>query len=306
LTFSIVTRDELFLLDRHRLLESRLIHGIADEAAGSIRARDSRDDALASMCDREHDAVRALLAGFRDGRARVVTSAFRDGTSAPKVTSTIALTILDLSLVSTPLHFAADYDSLVALANARPQTTAEAIGLPLVWRNGSAAVLLHEAAGHPAEHAHHPLQWPAWLSAVDESDSGTANLLASECPLQKRRESFSDVPLNRMTSVVVRASGAQTLLSVLPPRRIDVLLVAGGTYEPLTEIVTLTIAAADFVDGDRAVRMRPFEIRDSRTSIARAIRGSAGDVQRYPGVICSREGQQLYVGSFAPDLVTEF
>ena len=45
-------------------------------------------------------------------------------------------------------------------------------------------------------------------------------------------------------------------------------------------------------------------IRATRSDIARSIVGATGDPIRYPGVICSREGQELFVGSYAPLIVT--
>jgi hypothetical protein len=42
----------------------------------------------------------------------------------------------------------------------------------------------------------------------------------------------------------------------------------------------------------------------SRQAIARALIGAEGHPQRYPGVICSREGQELFVASHAPVLLT--
>ena len=174
---------------------------------------------------------------------------------------------------------------------------------------------MHEAIGHPAESGHlarsegtssavaneggrarraptagetPALHWPSWLRV--------------EAPLVRRRQSFSDVPLERMTNVHVAAQ--QTMQ--LPPKRIDILLVAGGRYERLTDRVALFISAADLIDGNESVRLRPFTIEATRVEVAAALRGASGEVRRYPGVICSKEGQELFVGSYAPDLVTEF
>ena len=44
---------------------------------------------------------------------------------------------------------------------------------------------------------------------------------------------------------------------------------------------------------------------ESRANIARAFIGASGEPLRYPGVICSREGQELVVGSSAPLLLME-
>jgi hypothetical protein len=299
-SFSIVTRDELWSLDRGAAVESRLMHGMARHRRNAIDAIDDCDDELRVLCERESDRIREALAGLKEGRARAVVSARRSGDTVA-LAATISITVLDLSVVTTSPHLSTDYEMLVEIASVRPETTADR-GLPIVWRNGSAAVLLHEAAGHAAEHEHAPVRWPAWLTTVDESDEGSADLLAGEPPRAFRRQSFSDVPLRRMTNVV---AGNRSSEIALPPRRIDVLLVAGGRYEPLTETVTLSISAADLVEGERSVRVRPFSITQSRADVAAALRGAKGAVRRYPGVICSREGQELFVGSYAPDVLTE-
>jgi hypothetical protein len=109
-----------------------------------------------------------------------------------------------------------------------------------------------------------------------------------------------------MTNVVVGHRSPVPGPGSQPASRIEILLVAGGRYEPLTETVSLSVSAADLVDGNESVRLRPFVIRETRAAVARAMRGASGPARRYPGVICSREGQELFVGSYAPDLVTEF
>jgi hypothetical protein len=303
--FSIVTRDELWSLDRRMLVESRLIHGSARQTGQAIDARDDRDEQLLDLCERECQQVRDALSTLSEGRARCVVSARREGEKA-SVLATVSLTVLDLAVVTTLADIRSDHEMLLELASVRPEAAANDRRLPFVWRNGTAAVLLHEAAGHPAEHGHAALQWPTWLRAIDDSESGRSDLLAGEAPHAMRRQSFSDVPLRRMTNVVVGHR-----FSVLgpwspPASRIEVLLVAGGRYEPLTETVSLSVSAADLVDGNESVRLRPFVIRETRAAVARAMRGASGPVRRYPGVICSREGQELFVGSHAPDLVTEF
>jgi hypothetical protein len=292
--FAIVTRDELWSLDRRAVLESRLIHGSADDRGGAIDARDDCDEKLRAVCDQEAERVRATVRGLAEGRARFVVSARTDEPAL----ATISVTVLDLSIVTTLEHLRSDYEMLVEMASVRPQTSMDYRGVPVVWRNGSGAVLLHEAAGHPAEHGRPPLQWPQWLSAMDRH----SDLLAGDAPDKLRRQSFSDVPLRRMTDVVVNGSTN----TELPPTRIDILLVAGGRYEPLTEAVSLSVSSADFIDRGSSARLRPFVIRESRPDVARAMRGSTGAVRRYPGVICSKEGQELFVGSHAPDLITEF
>jgi hypothetical protein len=169
-------------------------------------------------------------------------------------------------------------------------------------RNGSAAVLLHEAIGHAAEHGHAPIGWPRWLRARDvTSDGSSVDLIAGELPTALRRESFRDIPIRRMTELIVEQDAAPF---ELPAERIEVYLAAGGAYEPLTETVTVTTAVANVVKGDRAERIPSLRLRATRAAIARALRGAAGSSMRYPGVICSREGQELFVASHAPIMVT--
>jgi len=274
--FRIATRDELWL--RGRLLERRLSHGEAIEDEYGIIATDSRDDALLAICDREmqrmHDAMP------RDARVRLVATASTDGTS-----STMTIGLRGLSIVTSPEHASVDYALLRELADVEP--SGELIdyhGVPIVWRNGSAAVLLHEAIGHPLEHEHAAIEWPSWLHV--------------DVPLRIRRATFRDVPLLRMTTLI--ASGVGQAFQPVPS--IEVLLVAGGEYEPLTQTVTLHIAAANY----EGRRLPPFEITESREAVARAIVAAEGETLRYPGVVCSREGQELVVGSFAPVMMTLF
>jgi hypothetical protein len=179
--------------------------------------------------------------------------------------------------------------------------TVDRTDLPLVWRGGSAAVLLHEAIGHAAEHDAAPVKWPAWLRVNDVpqfafDDTGKpakgANLL-TEPPQCMRRESFRDVPLRRMTNVLVRQARAPF---ALPAESIDVYLVAGGSYDPLTDVVTVEIAVSS---------AGAFTYRRTRAEVAKSLIGAKGAPIPYPGVICSREGQELAVGSAAPLMVTE-
>ena len=279
--FAIATRDELWL--RGRLSETRISHGEAIHDESGITATDAPadglDDALAAASGRDLERMRELVPG--DARVRLVAIASTEETSA-----TMTIGIAGLFVVTSPEH--AREDEALLRAIVAVEAEGEAVdyrGIPIVWRNGSASVLLHEAAGHPLEHAHEPIAWPPWLDV--------------DVPLRMRRETFRDVPLLRMTRVTARQHDAPFSL---PERRIDVLLVNGGLYEPLTETVTLRIAAADY----EGRRLPPFEIRESRQAVARALTGAAGDPIRYPGVVCSREGQELIVGSFAPVMITEF
>jgi hypothetical protein len=95
-----------------------------------------------------------------------------------------------------------------------------------------------------------------------------------------------------MLHLVARQNGAPF---ALPDERIDVHLVAGGAYDPLTDIVTINVAASS---------AGAFTIKRTRTEIAASLAGATGEPIRYPGVICSREGQELFVASHAPVMIT--
>lgn len=275
-TFAIATREELWV--NGRLVERRLSHGEAFEDERGIVASDARRDELVEQCDRAIEPLRRCVRP--DIRMRLIAEATLDG-----VTTTVTATLGAHSLVTDEEHFEADL-RLLRRAALAPETSAPR--LPLVWRNGSAAVLLHEAFGHPAEHGREPLEWPSWLH-VDN-------------PLALRRATFRDVPLPRMTNLVARQLDAPF---ELPQERLEVLLVDGGAYEPLTEEVTLRIGAADLIEGTQRRRLAPFELTASRAAIARALAGATGEPIRYPGVVCLREGQELVVGSHAPVMLTE-
>jgi hypothetical protein len=300
-TFRIATRDELWL--RGRLVESRLSHGEAIEDERGIIASDARDDALVAACEREMDRMHAVMP--RDARVRLVATASTEEAHAEEA-STMTIGMRGLSVVTSPEHAREDYELLRAIAAVDPEgEPLDYRGVPIVWRNGSAAVLLHEAIGHAKEHDHAPIDWPPWLEV--------------DLPLKPRRASFSDVPLLRMTNLRARSAGVPPAGRApsrrleggetppdQPPRTaafpIEILLVAAGSYEPLTETVTLRIAAANY----NGRRLPPFDIREPRAAVAQALIAAEGEPIRYPGVVCSREGQELVVGSFAPVMVTHF
>jgi hypothetical protein len=292
--FAMASRDELW--SRGALIETRVSHGQAVQSGKQIIATDRLDDRrLRVACDEAASGIRGDIARLVDARVRVVTTATLDA-----VQTTITVTIADVSIVTTPEHLRSDYDALLrrlAHAPAHPPSRP----LPIVWRGGSGAVLLHEAAGHAAEHHHEPLHWPAWLRVRDESPDGAADLLAGEEPRAMRRQSFRDVPLARMTSVVAEQIGAPF---DLPSHRIEIYLVSNGAYEPLTETVTIHASIADRVEDGRRRRLPSLTLHATRQQIARALSGASGEPERYPGVICSREGQELLVSSHAPILMT--
>ncbi len=256
--FAIAQIDELWL--RGKLAERRLMHGRAEENGHEIIATDARDDALVAACEEAIERMRRVIP--EDARVRLVS---RNGDAA------MTVEINGASIVTTPEFIAADVQLLRQPPAPRPLRPAA----PLVWRNGSAAVLLHEAIGHPREMNLPDVEWPAWLRV--------------DCPIELRRASFSDVPLRRMTRVVVSHVNAPF---ALPDDGIDVQLVRGGAYDPLTDIVTIDVAVPQFT------------IRMTRTEVAASLLGATGEPLRYPGVVCSREGQELVVGSYAPVMVT--
>ena len=273
-TFSIVSRDELWL--RGALVESRLMHGQARQRGRTIEASDARDESLVRLCDQAIDAARSTVGALRDARVRVVARAVREN-KAETIETTITVGIGGVSVVTTPSDALRDFELLRVLTESKPAMTLRS--LPIVWRNGSAAVLLHEAVGHAAEHGAAAVAWPSWLSV--------------DAPLVPRRETFRDVPLPRMTHLIARQSGAPF---ALPDERIEVQLIAGGGYDPVTDVVTINVAVST---------AGPFTIRRTRAQIAASLAGAAGDPIRYPGVICSREGQELYVASHAPVMITD-
>src|SRR5207248_5645910 len=110
-----------------------------------------------------------------------------------------------------------------------------------------------------------------------------------------RRESFRDVPLRRMTNVIARGKHDFTPNDFTPNDFVEVFLVAGGSYDPLTDLVTINVSVST---------AGAFTLRRTRPEIAASIAGASGEPIRYPGVICSREGQELAVGSSAPVMVT--
>ena len=288
--FAHAVREELW--SRGRLIESRLDHGEAHQDETGIVATDARDDALVAACERELDRLRAVVPP--DAIVRLVAESGTDGTS-----SAMTVRIGPLSIVTTSEHLDEDLAllrrcaALQQRAASQQSATERSAALqaagppassrpPMLWLHGSASILLHEAVGHALEHGHAPLAFPDWLHV--------------DIPLGMRRATFRDVPLTRMTHVNASQSGAPF---VLPPDLIEIHLVDGGAYEPLTETVIIRIAAA-MRNGQPVA---PFTITTHRDAIR--FLGAEGHPVRYPGVICSREGQELVVGSCAPTLLTE-
>ena len=260
--FAHAVREELW--SRGRLVESRLSHGEAHDDGEGIFATDARDDAFVGAAERELARLRdAMPTGFI---VRLVAEAGTGGVQGTMIVRDGAR-----SIVTTPGHVEHD----VALLRASvPRTSG---GRTLVWQNGSAAVLLHELVGHPREHGVAELALPPWLEV--------------DVALAMRRATFRDVPLLRMQHV--RASQTDAPFA-LPEDGVEIALVEGGAYDPLTDIVTLHVAESS---------IGAFTIHEPRERFV--FTGARGEPLRYPGVVCSREGQELVVASFAPVLLTE-
>ncbi|HEV7243209.1 MAG TPA: hypothetical protein VGQ36_28540 [Thermoanaerobaculia bacterium] len=272
--FAHAVREELW--SRGRLIESRLSHGEAFEDEHGIVATDTRDDALAAAAERELDRLRAVMPG--GFTVRLVAESSTEGT-----TGTITVRTDTLSLVTDPAHIREDVDLLHRSAASRSAgfqpagPPASSRPVPLLWLNGSASVLLHELLGHPLEHGRESPRLPPWLHV--------------DIPLSMRRATFRDVPLLRMQHVRATQTSAPF---ELPEERIEITLIDSGMYDPLNDTIMLRVAASS---------IGAFTIQEPRTSVA--FIGAHGDPLRYPGVICSREGQELVVGSSAPVLLTE-
>ncbi|HVE70999.1 MAG TPA: hypothetical protein VNI54_06490 [Thermoanaerobaculia bacterium] len=265
-------REELW--SRGRRVESRLAHGEAiEEPDGSITASDKRDDAFVQRAESLLSLLRDAMP--HDAVVRLVAEAGTEGESA-----TMTVRIGPLSIVTTPEQVHEDMHLLRSVERRplRPPNPRRPKRAPLHWKNGTAAILLHEAHAHPLEHNHAPLQLPPWLHV--------------DVPMTKRRQSFRDIPLLRMQHVRVTQHDAPF---EHPEDAIEVHMVDGGSYEPLTETVTVRVSASS---------IGPFELTEPRANIL--FLGARGEAQRYPGVVCSREGQELVVGSYAPAILTAF
>src|SRR5260370_13755284 len=175
-----VRRDELWV--RGTLDESRMSQGQAIARGREIIARDRIDDRnladkLRKDCDAEMDRLRRATASLKDARIRGIVTA-----TSSELESTITVTMDGISVVTSPDDVATDYAALRRLR--RPPTASPPPRpLPIVWRNGSAAVLLPEAIGHAAGHAHPPLDCPRWRPAhAIARDGRVANPIEDQTP----------------------------------------------------------------------------------------------------------------------------
>jgi len=271
--FAIASRDEVWISGA--LVETTLMYGQARLRGSRIDASDLGEPHLIRTCEDSMAAARDLVTALGDSRIRIVTRATREDETTFEET-TITIRRDGRSVVTTPSDALADYELLTIAP--RNQNGAGVAGWPILWQNGSAAVLLHEAIGHASEESARPVAWPEWLLV--------------DAPLQSRRETFRDVPLPRMKHLIARQDRAPF---DLPAERIEVQLLAGGSFDPITDVVTIHVAAST---------AGAFTIRCTRAQIAAAVCGARGEPLRYPGVICSREGQRLYVQSHAPEMIT--
>lgn len=220
-----------------------------------------------------------------------------------------------ISIVTSPGSLPGDARRLSASLARPPAHGTAAEATPIAFANGSAAVLMHEAVGHPSERGAPHVGWPAWLEVTDDpfapalgqltrDDCGrpvaTRDLTRGESPSALRRWSFRDTPIVRMSSLCVRGSGAPT---PLPARRIEVQLVDHGSWDPLSEQVSLRVCLAELVEGRDRTLLPRFTIRATRRELAARLAGWFGESISYPGVICSDEGQSLPVGSIATGLL---
>lgn len=309
-TFAAATCDEIWFADaRPRLAERRATCGEAVERDGIFLAADAKHPHLIEEAEVLAKKVRqdalAAAADF-DCRMRIIATARE--VAGVRRTDAIVISTTRMSVVSEPPTLGVDLDLLRELSS-RVATDDADLTLPLVWRRGSAAVLFHEAVAHPAEHCMPPLAWPAWLSIIDEpaftvDDCGHARVavdLLEDAPRSWRRDTFREIPRQRMSRVVAQQDGAPF---ELPARYIEVDLASGGSYDPLTDVVVVHVVAAREVSAGAAKVLRPFQLRASRAAIAASLLGADGAPERCPGVICSSEGHETYVASSAPVIVS--
>jgi hypothetical protein len=264
--FAHAVREELW--SRGRLLEWRLSHGEARDDAQGIIATDARNDDHVAAAERELVRLRAAMPG-EGFTVRLVAESGTEGT-----TGTMTVRLGPLSVVTTPAYIE---DDVLLLRTAGVPPAVQAASRRLLWQNGSAAVLLHELLGHPLEHGMPSIELPPWLHV--------------DIPLMMRRATFRDIPLLRMQHVRIAQRDAPYEPGDDP---VTVTLVDSGSYDPLTDVVTLNIAASS---------IGAFTISEPRERFV--LTGARGEPARYPGVICSREGQELVVGSYAPEMLTE-
>ncbi|MHB0972372.1 MAG: hypothetical protein ACYC7A_13350 [Thermoanaerobaculia bacterium] len=330
--FAAAIRDETWHVgSAPRLVESRAEAGYAKtsvrngafeiEATDDFTGLDAPADTADSLRDRAGAAIsraRGVIEARRerDAVARLVARSrwIRIGeriVADELVTATLSLPYgaEEAAIAASPSEIAKHWKWLVAAVADIPRRACAWERTPLLWKNGTGAVLLHEAAGHPAERHAAPVEWPAWLRALDGTGGGYDDCgleiaerdLLRGVPSALRRATFRDVPTLRMSELSVVAADAPF---VEADESIEILLVDHGTFDPLADRVALRVVIADFVRGGNRERLEPFTYRASRAAVAASLAGAQGEAVAFPGVICSDEGQRLPVASKSPDLLT--
>ncbi|MGH9458848.1 MAG: hypothetical protein ACRD2J_14540 [Thermoanaerobaculia bacterium] len=330
--FALARAEERWIVEggEPRLLELRAEsgHAIVTEADGIVRI-DARSRAYFPTSSSYGGADDRLFAAILDAlpparrfhvRRLLLTRSVTamDGTTFEQAERLVTIRGGAAGIVLRLDGHAADvvFDLADLLASPQPDARpAPWREVPLAWLRGSAAILFHEAIGHPAEVGAAPVSWPRWLRVFDDpahdglgamarDDTGraaaAADLTAGETPHAWRREGYRDLPLRRMTNVVVRAENS----GALPLPRIEIDILGGGRWDPLTDLVEIRVAAARLVESEGATPLLPFTWRARRAAIPALLAGAAGEPASYPGVLCSHEGQRIAVGSWAPVVVT--
>jgi hypothetical protein len=186
---------------------------------------------------------------------------------------------------------------------------------PLLFTNGTAAILFHELLGHPAEEGI-LADLPSWLRVTDEPASSRAfsptdhddcgrptrpARLGSEGLTALRRWSFRDLPLPRMSHLEVECS----LPIALPDEYIEISHLGEGAFDPLRDEVTLVIAAGMIVRQGERQPVHPFALRSSRVALLGSIEGAPPNTIARSLVICSSHGQRLPVSGASPDILVK-
>ena len=219
-TFAIASRDELWL--------RRRADGVAADAWRGDAARRSRSRRVTrAMTARARVRVRHRCgardrASLRDARVRVVVRATRENDVEP-VETTMTIAIDGVSVVTTPSNALADYELLHRARNgsgavARSDRLAEWIGARCCCTRRSAM---------PANTMRAPVAWPAWLS-ID------APLVPPARDVSRRSAAAHDASHRAQNDAPF----------ALPDERIEVQLVAGGAYDPITDVVTIDVAVS--------------------------------------------------------------
>lgn len=271
----------------------------------------------------DFDIIRPLLQSHRQqfririrSDSRLVSTGnmarFKDATT---ITVAMGRDGQETSIVTTPSALREDLLRTMPLLSRGAGTATAPASLPILWTNGSAAVLMHELIGHPAEENRALPRLPEWLEVRDDpfapgpghapyDDTGLRGRMSvlsdGGRPQSLRRESFRDPPILRMTHLAVTRNGASL---PLPESRIEVSLVEGGGWDSLTDEISLRVSTAEIVNGSSRKMLAPFSFKGPRVEIVSRIIGANATSVRYPGVICSRQGQRLAVGSSSVDLL---